>query len=626
MMITDHVDDLKQRSDHQSCLMDAIRTGDLAQVKRCCQGLSNLDFFDEQGRSPLHYAAQHGHVEVIAFLIMHWHVAVDQVDRFGMSALHVASAHGHLPAVEKLVDLGATLDHCSHEGVLPLHCASVFGHKDVVEFFVDQCGMGVDVSEGESGTPIQLAVQFGWLELVRYLYDKQADLSIKNSDGHSLLSVAVQEGRFDVVEYLVSKGFALNVQHGGATGSHSDNDADGESLAHIAVDFDLCRQDYQTLSKDGFMATYALPEPQNKVMDVTDTIKTITYLHDRGVRFDVEDEYGYRPLHLVSGRNCVDLIDCLVNHCQVSADVMSGSGLTALHIAAKNGCLDSVQYLVERCDLHPQTLDQSLGRNALDIAVRSGHVSLAYYLSVLSPELASPPAVDRQSSEYHAGHDFVGCDQALCQRLSDCQKIINNADVYRLLSRVEQADNLTREDVMVHRRAIKKICKMILGLRSSPDISCADFSVVTIHDHHRNLHFLDHVFLLEPKIVSERYAVQARAFLRAQLDSMDRAFGALLGVHGDGMHAIMSTVMSYLPATLSSLHTVTSGSAMIMNDWNHDVTQRSNEVKSVLSGLIDQIDSGSFQPKAVADDDPTESCDGESGDGFMQVENAANIP
>ena len=69
-------------------------------------------------------------------------------------------------------------------------------------------------------------------------------------------------------------------------------------------------------------------------------------------------------------------------------------------------------------------------------------------------------------------------------------------------------------------------------------------------------------------------------------------------------HAIMSTVMSYLPATLSSLHTVTSGSAMIMNDWNHDVTQRSNEVKSVLSGLIDQIDSGSFQPKAVADDDP----------------------
>ena len=75
MMITDHVDDLKQRSDRQSCLMDAIRTGDLAQVKRCCQGLSNLDFFDEQGRSPLHYAAQHGHVEVIIFLIMHWHVA-----------------------------------------------------------------------------------------------------------------------------------------------------------------------------------------------------------------------------------------------------------------------------------------------------------------------------------------------------------------------------------------------------------------------------------------------------------------------------------------------------------------------------------------------------------------------
>ena len=65
---------------------------------------------------------------------------------------------------------------------------------------------------------------------------------------------------------------------------------------------------------------------------------------------------------------------------------------------------------------------------------------------------------------------------------------------------------------------------------------------------------------------------------------------------------------------------------MIMNDWNHDVTQRHKEAKSVLSGLIDQIDSGSFQPKAVADDDPTESCDGESGDIFVQVENAANIP
>ena len=322
----------------------------------------------------------------------------------------------YLPAVENY-RFGATLDHCSHEGVLPLHCASVFGHKDVVEFFVDQCGMGSGCFRGESGTPIQLAVQFGWLELVRYLYDKQADLSIKNSDGHSLLSVAVQEGRFDVVEYLVSKGFALNVQHGGATGSHSDNDADGESLAHIAVDFDLCRQDYQILSKDGFMATYALTEPENKADGRYWIPLKPSLIYMIGVKFDVEDEYGYRPLHLISGRNCVDLIDCLVNHCQVSADVMSGSGLTALHIAAKNGCLDSVRYLIERCDVHPQTLDQSLGRNALDIAVRSGHVSLAYYLSVLSPE-PFLVAIDRQFSEYHAGHDFKGISARYAYRFS----------------------------------------------------------------------------------------------------------------------------------------------------------------------------------------------------------------
>ena len=99
--------------------------------------LWNTDF-SEDGKhwaTPLHLAAQGGYLEVVKFLLNFFHV--DTWDKDRLTPLHWATRNGHYDVVKCLIENRARVD-AKHFYTLmtPLHFASQNGHHDIVGYLL----------------------------------------------------------------------------------------------------------------------------------------------------------------------------------------------------------------------------------------------------------------------------------------------------------------------------------------------------------------------------------------------------------------------------------------------------------------------------------------------------------
>ena len=111
-------------------LHDCAALGDVAGLTAHLADLA-ADARDPQGATALHYAATHGHAEVVSRLLAagahvrcRWHRDLEPI--------HLASAAGHLAVVERLLAAGARHDAEDAAGFRPLHSAAAAGHAPVV--------------------------------------------------------------------------------------------------------------------------------------------------------------------------------------------------------------------------------------------------------------------------------------------------------------------------------------------------------------------------------------------------------------------------------------------------------------------------------------------------------------
>jgi ankyrin repeat protein len=92
-----------------------------------------------QGRTPLHYACQEGHLNIVKLLVPHLEVK-NPGDAYNYTALHVASKNGHLDIIKYLSDvIKVTNPHTSYywRYTTPLYMAAKNGHLKVVKFLVN---------------------------------------------------------------------------------------------------------------------------------------------------------------------------------------------------------------------------------------------------------------------------------------------------------------------------------------------------------------------------------------------------------------------------------------------------------------------------------------------------------
>ncbi|GMH36820.1 hypothetical protein BSKO_04693 [Bryopsis sp. KO-2023] len=185
-------------------LFNAAGSGDSEKVKKLIS--KGADLASTQGEmkfTPLHFAAQEGHAEVVEILIQQGANVTQTAG--GLTALFLAAREGRLDAAKVLVDAGASVDMNRDVGVTPLMVAAEKGEAEVVVFLL-KSGADVDAQTEDGRSALFLAAQKGHLEIAKVLVKAGATVDLRIDEEATPLIVAAQKNRIEVVEFLLESG------------------------------------------------------------------------------------------------------------------------------------------------------------------------------------------------------------------------------------------------------------------------------------------------------------------------------------------------------------------------------------------------------------------------------------
>jgi len=154
-------------------LFEAARNGDLETVKRIFRTSRGLLVMDEQGATPVHWAAFGGHVNVLEYLLDNLGFPPNDRNRDNVTPLHWAAYNGHRSAVDFLISRGAGIEARDSGGRTPLLVAAATGQADVVDYLI-QKGADINAVASNGDTPLRVARLRGKLEIVKMLIDHGA--------------------------------------------------------------------------------------------------------------------------------------------------------------------------------------------------------------------------------------------------------------------------------------------------------------------------------------------------------------------------------------------------------------------------------------------------------------------
>lgn len=122
----------------------------------------------------MHLAAQGGHLLVAGLLISRSTDGLTQADGQGRTALHFAAAHGHRDMVGLLIGQGAQMNFQDSQGWTALHYAAKHGYLEVVQLLVES-GADPTTTCDTDKVPICMAAAAGHKQVLSYLLKKDHD-------------------------------------------------------------------------------------------------------------------------------------------------------------------------------------------------------------------------------------------------------------------------------------------------------------------------------------------------------------------------------------------------------------------------------------------------------------------
>lgn len=175
--------------------------------------LQKPDFFvnaQDGTRTELSFAAQFGDIDAVNRLLT-LGVDIDLADQDGQTPLLWAAYKGHEAIVQLLLKNAARVEKADRVyGRTPLSWAASKGHQDVVRLLLSN-GANVNAVDNSQRTPLSWAASRGHLNTIRHLIEAGADKELADSgSGRTPLSWAVSNDQEAVVKLLLKQGVGFD--------------------------------------------------------------------------------------------------------------------------------------------------------------------------------------------------------------------------------------------------------------------------------------------------------------------------------------------------------------------------------------------------------------------------------
>jgi ankyrin repeat protein len=301
---------------------------------------------NSNGDTPLHLASRYEHFECFKFLYSL--KSVVQKNGRGWLPVHEAARNGHTSIIKSLKD-STDITALTNVGLAPLHLAAANGHLDAVKLLVKlgcEFGMGIDTRYDDLTlpeddrlpnlvTPLYFAANFGHRSTIEFLISQNADITVQDSYGQTLLHATARYDFSDLFQLLLNRGLDpfARAAHG-FTPLFFAAHAGSVDIVEIYLNMDDSQREYlDFVSSDGDTALYTAISANNTVI--------AKRLILRGIGI------GSSSLHAAARLEDISTLTLLLDR-EISVDYADSQGRTALHFAAEWGNLAACKLLVER--------------------------------------------------------------------------------------------------------------------------------------------------------------------------------------------------------------------------------------------------------------------------------------
>lgn len=212
---------------------------------------------DEDGETPLHWAAAKGSPSVVPLLLEHGAeinaVASTETTGNGATPLYKAVEAGRLDIVRLLIERGALVDF-GDDDEAPIHQAAGWGNPAILQQLIDH-GADLEVLDHNDRTPLLRAVEANHPEALEILLGAGARPQVQDFLGRTPLHFEISQ---EIIRRLVAAGCDLETE-----------DSEGWRPLHRAaadVDLDRCRDlvragaDIHAHTADGWSVLHCLFE------------------------------------------------------------------------------------------------------------------------------------------------------------------------------------------------------------------------------------------------------------------------------------------------------------------------------------------------------------------------------
>uniref|UniRef100_A0A8C9UQ95 Ankyrin repeat domain-containing protein 6 n=1 Tax=Spermophilus dauricus TaxID=99837 RepID=A0A8C9UQ95_SPEDA len=182
----------------------AANKGHLSVVQILLKAGCDLDVQDDGDQTALHRATVVGNTEIIAALIQEG-CALDRQDKDGNTALHEASWHGFSQSAKLLVKAGANVLARNKAGNTALHLACQNSHSQSTRVLL-LGGSRADLKNNAGDTCLHVAARYNHLSIIRLLLSAFCSVHEKNQAGDTALHVAAALNHKKVVKLLLEAG------------------------------------------------------------------------------------------------------------------------------------------------------------------------------------------------------------------------------------------------------------------------------------------------------------------------------------------------------------------------------------------------------------------------------------